>query len=581
VPYNLTSKYVTGRQPVKNKESIRQLMNSVRYEAYLNNVSLTKNEDITSAHSNLGMEFSSYDSTKFFWNSNILIHSKPNYFSSLVMPSVRTGGLEAGKDSLYGLTNYFVGDGTLLTFTDELSYEDRVFWDWSNLPGTTSEKREGKLPVNYEGKYGKNKNLYAGGVSNGNEGVSSFYYDKTSNLANVNVQKSYFFFDEGIVALGSRLNKKYANKVNTVYTYIDQDIVGANIRYKEFDSDINSISQSVTSISKSFDIRNRMWVYTKGRGYVILPQEQGSKVNLKIREQKGAWDDINGTWRERIKQNPFWEMVYDSAAVFTLEIEHGKEPVNAAYAYMIFPGISEKKFIEKNNNLPFKVIANTDSVQAVSDNNGNYGVVFIESGQISLSEQLKVSVDKPAIMLIKDKGKGILEAYVSDPNQNQTLVQVIFKISNTSELPIEIQRIVSFPQGIYKGKAAYTSTQEVWDIIPPLPKKKAIIYSKQLEIATSAIALNEGKNSNNLDVNVFPVPLSESRILNYSFNLNKPCKSIITLSNMAGQVLYNELKMRESGSYVNQINCDGFAPGIYILNINTGDNSVSKKVIIK
>ncbi len=579
IPYNLLSKYSTRNGRTTSKSTYLNLMNRIRYESFVNNYLLDNNQKITGLYKRLSTEYSSVDSTKYFWNSNIMVHSRPLYYSSLVMPSKRTGNLEADADTLSGLRNFFMGDGVLLTMVNENSYYQRNVFNYRKLPGTTASLRDVELPVNYGGMYGKSLNEFAGGVSNGRNGVSSFYYDKENNIGNVVGQKSYFFFNQAVVALGTGFKKKTINKQNTVYTIIEQDLLSSELKHKIASDQYTSIDKGTTSFSRSFTLSQPALVYTGGKGYVVLPQSGGDRLNITIQEQTGAWDEINGTWRNHLS-NPNYVMPFYTAPVLTMEIDHGKEPSGAKYGYIIFPGQSEKNFLTFTENMPIRVIANNDTVQAVSDNNKVFGIVFMKPGMVKLSNRISVNVDKPAILLVEEKEDGGLEAYVSDPYQRETLVNLFFTITNPNENPYYIQRIVSFPQGVLKGKAAFTSTGDVWAVIPPLPEEKRVQYYLPHDQLTSNQPVELNTSNSDFKFTVYPVPVNSGRSLNVRYSVSQRESLSVRVISLSGQVVYSRELVVGPGNYEDQIVCELWSPGVYMMHIRAGERVGTKKIII-
>lgn len=588
--YNLAGKNSTLSSKVQTKSTYQNLFNTIRYESLINNSLLENNQQLADNFISLTPYQNAVDSTKYFWNSNVMIHSRSDYYSSLVMPSVRTGAPEASPDSLSGLKNWFMGDGTLLTMVDANSYSSsRRVWNYFNLPGLTTEQRpltspmmNGTLPVNYEGSNGKSQNNFAGGLSNGREGVASFYYDRTVNVGNVVGQKSYFFFEKGIVALGTGLKKKTTNNLYNVMTFMEQDVMSSDLKYDTGTDAVNTISSTTTTFTGSYMPTNSIWMYNANKGYVFIPQSQGDKVDVRIQQQAGSWDEINGTWRNFIS-NPNWLITYTTSPVLTINIDHGKQPTNAKYAYMIFPGLSEAYF---TNNIvgkvPYTILANNDSVQAVSGSSTSFQIVFLKGCSVDLSANLSVKVDKPAIMMVKVKPDGQVEALVSDPLQKSTILNILFIIKEENKAALNVQRLVSFPQGVRKGEAVFTSTGDVWGVIPALVEEDMFIYAKPPTVELFNKDKKQTHNSTeSFQFKAYPLPIGNDRLLNMNYLIDRPGSVDISLINALGQRVYYNNSRKESGSYYDQIDCKDIASGMYLLEVKYGDRKSVNKILIK
>lgn len=590
LPYNLAGRNSTRATQVQTKSTFLNLFNGIRYESFVNNVLLKNNQLLADNFTAMYPLQNAIDSTRYFWNSNIMIHSRMDYYASLMMPSARTGVPEASPDSLSGLKNWFMGDGTLLTMVDATSYlSARRVWNYFNLPGLTTEQRpltspmmNGTLPVNYEGTNGKSKNHFAGGLSNGREGVASFYYNRTLNVGNVIGQKSYFFFENGIVALGTGLKKNTPNNLYNVMTIMEQDIMNSELKYDNGTGVVSTISSTTTSFNGSLTPANPIWMYNANKGYVFIPQNQGDKINIEINQQTGSWDEINGTWRN-YRTNPLWTIPYTNAPVLSINIDHGKQPSNANYAYMIFPGLSEAYFTTNIvGKVPYKIIANNDSVQAVSGSATTFQLVFIKACSVDLTPNLSIKVDKPAIMMVTVKPDGLVEALVSDPLQKSTILTVVFTIKEENKTALNVQRLVAFPQGVRKGEAVFTSTGDVWGVIPALTDENKLIYTKP---AISQPTDNENKQTQqtleNFLIQAYPLPVGSDRILNLKYSIEEPGTVDISVFNAQGQRVYYSHSRKENGSYYDRINFNNLVSGLYLLEVKQGDRKGVEKILIQ
>ena len=69
----------------------------------------------------------------------------------------------------------------------------------------------------------------------------------------------------------------------------------------------------------------------------------------------GSWYSINHTESKNEQQQE----------VFTLGFNHGCNPWNATYAYIVVPGIHSARQDESLQKSPVEILANTDSMQIV------------------------------------------------------------------------------------------------------------------------------------------------------------------------------------------------------------------------
>jgi hypothetical protein len=102
--------------------------------------------------------------------------------------------------------------------------------------------------------------------------------------------------------------------------------------------------------------------------------------------------------------------------------DHGNQPKNATYAYMVFPKASAENIEKRGSELI--IIANTEALQAVGTRNQTLtGIVFYKSGDCQITPVTTVSTDKPCIVLL-DNQSGNEAIGISDPTQLQSNIKL-------------------------------------------------------------------------------------------------------------------------------------------------------------
>ncbi|MFC0182044.1 polysaccharide lyase family 8 super-sandwich domain-containing protein [Pseudarcicella hirudinis] len=86
---------------------------------------------------------SQIDSTKYLWNSHLIMHHSPKYFAAIKMLSNRTVGAETSDASSgQGLMNFHVADGSTMLYKKGTEYDKaRVGWNWRAIPGATIKQK--------------------------------------------------------------------------------------------------------------------------------------------------------------------------------------------------------------------------------------------------------------------------------------------------------------------------------------------------------------------------------------------------------------------------------------------------------
>lgn len=98
-------------------------------------------------------------------------------------------------------------------------------------------------------------------------------------------------------------------------------------------------------------------------------------------------------------------------------IDHGKNPHDATYAYVLLPGSNLEQTMLYARNPHVTILANTSQVQAVHHRTeGVTGINFWEAGSLP---GFGVSVDAPASVLLRET-EGELWIGLSDPTHKRT-----------------------------------------------------------------------------------------------------------------------------------------------------------------
>ncbi|RLD11941.1 MAG: hypothetical protein DRI44_02415 [Chlamydiae bacterium] len=417
-------------------------------------------EQVKNRMSHPEMSFPSLNASKYFYKSDLMIHGRSNHYVVVKMISNRTIGPESYKGE--AKKNYHFGEGSTMILRSGNEYKNaRVAWNFRAIPGTTVEQKTGSLPDVDFGSHANSFNAFAGGISDGHFGLCAFQLHRASYYNTVTANKGYFFFDNGFLALGSKIRKHPPYQGNEVWTTIDQAERKTDISYFTGDDLIHTISLNSNSQLSFTNITNGAWFYCNNKGYILPPNKKGVDLKLMAENRTGDWHDLD-------KRYPTGDI--QSVNIFQLSISHQKMPKNNKYAYFVFPDMSEEKLKKMFKHLPVKILENSDSVQAVQVSNITE-IVFYKAGKIVTKSpfikgnmgDLTISVDKPAIVMLGQTGRK-LNISISDPTQyREKIIMTINKklkggnniIYNSKTGNSKI--MFSFPQDIYLGK---TVTQE-------------------------------------------------------------------------------------------------------------------------
>lgn len=338
-----------------------------------------RQSDLEAFYRELTNKENSLVGNKHFWKSDYMVHRRPHFMASVKMLSSRMQSGELVNDE--GKKSHLLSDGLSYLYTrDGLAYHN-IFplWDWKRLPGITAayspDAPTGSVPS-------RGETSFAGGVSEGGFGACAFFHKRNG----LEAKKSYFFFDDEMVALGSGIQGP-GDEVNTT---LDQSLKTGEV--------VVSLQGKETAASGETRFEHPpQFVHHRGLGFVPLMDET---MVLKLATQNGSWKEINGS----ASGAPL------SAELMTLWVDHGKKS-GGAYAYgTLFGSLEQTRAWAQKP--PIQVVTNSPAVAAVEHRvSGVIQGVFYEAGGFRSSGDLVITTDGPAIcMLRKTTGGFVLSA---------------------------------------------------------------------------------------------------------------------------------------------------------------------------
>lgn len=252
------------------------------------------------AASNMGLTLDDVSRARYYPCSDFCVFRGDGWYASLRMQSSRIVGFENTNNE--NMKGYFSSDGALLVRVEGDEYDDIwPVWNWHHIPGVTSW--EDGFPIwgtrNGNGNIAKmpyNKSAKVSGMVRDGCMIAAMDYDRDT----LTCRKAWFFFDKGVVCLGSGITKPGMSVVSTT---IEQNRAKGCVHRRK-----HSVSH-------------------RGITYFML-KDADLRVNKGIHSGKWRW--MNPALSDNVSQEPVFEMI----------IRHGVNPVNASYAYAIIPGMS-------------------------------------------------------------------------------------------------------------------------------------------------------------------------------------------------------------------------------------------------
>lgn len=360
---------------------------------------------------------------KHFWESDFQVHRREDFYFSLRMSSERVIGTESVNEE--NMKGYHQGDGVaLLNSNGSEYYNIAPFWDWKKLPGTTIVQDASSLPVIKAWDF-KTNSIFVGGATNGENGIAVMDYDRDGLKA----RKSWFMFDDKMVCLGSAINATTEFPVTTSINqvFLKNDLI-VNQKGKTYEK-----SERNETITPN-------WVLHDGTGYLF---PEGGAVNIGSRFLEGSWNRI-------VKRIP---PVILTESILQLYFDHGKNPKDAKYAYVMVANATQEKMRGLKEQAPFKII-NEKEQQSVETLTGTMaGIIFYSAGNSNVFGG--VSVNKPCVILL-EKEEGGIKVHLSDPTHKLAEIEISikgdFKVENGSYANGFSKLKIALPQKQEAGK---------------------------------------------------------------------------------------------------------------------------------
>ena len=322
---------------------------------------------------------------RHFWRSDFMVHQRPGWYASVRMFSNRLYNSELVNGE--GKKSHHLADGLTLVMRTGREFDGvPPVWDWNRLPGTTCGQGPLSDPVKQKGE-----TSFVGGVSDGLYGVAAMDLKRGP----LSAKKAWFFFDDCMMALGAGIA---CTGDSRVLTSIDQRPLKGDV--------VVPAGTGLRVVARGSPGRPATpWVWHDGFAY-LLSDAQGACLKT---------DTQVGSWREISDPAPTDKVSTD---VFTLWLDHGKQPSGQAYSYTIYRAVKPEDVGRLGVEIPGEVAKNTVEAQAVQCRTlGFSGIVFWKPGTVILNRASSVSVDKPCLLLFHHMTDRVLLAVANPQNQ--------------------------------------------------------------------------------------------------------------------------------------------------------------------
>lgn len=276
-------------------------------------------------------------------------------------------------------------------------------YDYRNYPGTTTIVfNDIQKIVNKEYKRYWSDEKFVGGVTQDQNGAfaQSIHGSTKNGLSSHYSDKSWFFFDDVVISLGSNIENTISAE-KTVTTLFQDKLDNTSSDYTYYN---NTTGISGLGFTKDETLSNSAWMMdSRGVGYWV---PSGAKVYVNRRSQTGR------DWGNNTNKTGDFAIGW---------IDHGNAPTDAKVYYINKIGVTPSEMSQFDSDMdganpPFSVLKHDLKVHAVKANLLDIysGIVYNSSADINV-EDVK-SVSRPCVFMVKETGIDQIKFNISDPD---------------------------------------------------------------------------------------------------------------------------------------------------------------------
>ncbi|MFG3246274.1 polysaccharide lyase 8 family protein [Streptomyces sp. NPDC048187] len=342
---------------------------------------------------------------RLFHHMDRVTHRGRDWAGSVSMASERITHYEFGNGE--NARGYHTGAGWLSWWGDDFGLEHYAdeFWptvDPYRLPGITASRKP--LPDGAGGNWGQPcpDTAWVGGTTDGRFGATGQHLKGL--LSTMSAHKSWFWLDDCVVCLGAGITSADGHAVET--TIDNRNLGAAGSPALIVDGVVQPSSQGW---SASFE--GVRWAQIAGQAGYLFPE--GCDLRAVREERTGAWRDINaGGPADPVTRR-----------YLTLLTDHGTDPADAGYAYVVLPGVRAATTARRAADRRWlTILANSREQQGVCvPGLGFTAVNFWAAGAVG-----RLSADAPASVLVREHRDGTATVVVSDPARRASSLEVVW-----------------------------------------------------------------------------------------------------------------------------------------------------------
>ncbi len=444
-------------------------------------------------------------------------------------------------------------------------------WDWNVIPGTTTvhfpDFVKLRPTVNGTAMEFQNNN-FAGSLSLGQEGVFGFNFDEKASVnysaSRLKARKSVFAFDTILVCLGSSISA--INGLGNVATNLFQHVNSTVVNPAHPPIYVNTTTPVTdAAYDQTFDTQTAgLWLLSpQTTGYYIPP----GNFTVQVVRVKQTTPKENAT-------NLSLPTAYDSAYASKAWMNHGVNPADSQYHYVVVPGTTPAAM-----EATVPVLAGGTVYEILKQNGAMHVVkylpasltayVFFQANTAVNTGHIK-SVSAVCMAGIREQGDE-LTLTVNSPDMNiktETAYDYYWRTQpRTVTLVLNGQwEVIDNPSNATVSSQATTLTASFvleHGFAQTIRLRKLIPLSEQATAKQAVPEKTVGKT-----FRLFPNPVSKNMEL--EFTAAGAGNGEIKIFNMSGALVHTKQLSLTAGLNRHTIDVSGLMPGTYVLVLRGG-----------
>lgn len=325
------------------------------------------------------------------------VHRRPGYAFGISMASSRIAGYESINSE--NAKGWHTGDGMTYLYNNDVGQFNDDFWptvDSYRLPGTTVVKNTTQ-PLG-----SRTDRSWVGGASILDRyGVTGMDLHPVGR--SLEGKKSWFMFDDEIVALGAGITSNDGIGVETIVE----------------NRKLNTAGDNALTVNGAAKPSTLGWAETATGVQTahLAGPVPGSDVGYYFPESAtvtGLREQRTGNWKQLNSSSEWANTTPVTRNYLSLAVDHGTNPSGSDYSYVLLPGMTSSQVSGYATAPDITILENSASVQAVRENALNVtGINFWKDEPTSAGG---VTSDKKASVMMH-KTTDNLELSVADPTQ--------------------------------------------------------------------------------------------------------------------------------------------------------------------